>query len=69
MDALLYSFEIWSSNDNWLSKAIPKSHQILRFNFVVIELRVFLELIFIVDFCRSINWNLSGFTIMLLFLN
>ena len=36
-----------------------KSHPILRFNFVVVD----------IDYCISINWDFSGFAVMLLFLN
>ena len=69
IDALLHSFEIWSSNDNWLSIVIPK--RVTKFSDLISLLSIwsFSWITFFVDFCRSINWDFSGFTIMLLFLN
>ena len=69
IDALLHSFEIWSSNDNWLSIVIPK--RVTKFSDLISLLSIwsFSWITFCVDFCRSINWDFSGFTIMLLFLN
>ena len=69
IDALLHSFEIWSSNGNRLSVVVPK--RITEFSDLISFLLIwsFSGITFFIDFCRSTNWNLSGFTIMLLFLN
>ena len=63
IDALLHSFEIWSSNDNRLSIVIPK--RVTEFSDLISlsSIRSFSGIIFFVDFCRSINWNLSGIPI------
>ena len=69
MDALSHNFKIWSSNDNRLSIVIPK--RVTEFS-GSISLLSFWSISWITcctDYCRSIIWILSGFNIMLLFLN
>ena len=69
IDALLHSFEIWSSNDNRLSIVIPK--RVTEFSDLISLLSIWSVswITFFVGFCRSIIRDLSGFTIKLLFLN
>ena len=69
MGALLYSFEIWSSNDNRLSIVIPKRVTKFSDSISLLSIWSFSWITFFVWFCGTINWSLSGFTIMLLFLN
>ena len=69
MDVLLHSFEIWLSNDNWLSIVIPKRVTDFSDSISLLSIWSFSWITFFVNFCRSINWNLSEFTIMLLILN
>ena len=69
IDAMLHSFEIWSSNDNRLSIVIPKRVTEFSDSISLLLTWSFSWITFFVNFCKSINWNLSGFTIMLLFLN
>ena len=69
MDALLHKFETWSSNDNQLSIVI--TWRVTEFSDLISLLSIWScsWIICFVDICSSINLNLSGFTIMLIFLN
>ena len=66
---LLHSFEISSSNENQLSIVIP--NRVIQFSDSISLLSIwsFNRITYFIDFCSKINWNLSGFTIMLLFAN
>ena len=69
IDVLLHSFEIWSSNYNRLSLVI--SIRVTEFSDLISLLSIwsYSWITFFADFCKCINWILSVFTIMLLFLN
>ena len=69
INALLHSFEIWSSNGNQLSVVMLKRATQFWDLILLLSMWSFSCITFFLDFCRSINWNLSGFCIMLLFLN
>ena len=66
---LLHSFEMWSSNGNRLSIVIP--NRVIEFSDSITLLSIwsFNRITYFIDFCSKINWNLSGFTMMLLLAN
>ena len=66
---LLHSFEIWSSNDDRLSVVIPNRALEFSDSISLLSIWSFNRITYFIDFCSKINWNLWGFTIMLLFAN